>query len=288
MKKLLSLTLAVLMLMTLMSCTPKKKTAYEIINDAQEKMADMDSIDISSDLNLKMGTMGITFDIPATFNIKASELTSDSPKAYIYIDMSYFGITISFELYYADEYLYLSAMGSNGKISTKELSDKEADEPNVAINSFMEEYNKLLKTSLEEVEVQENEDGSKTITYTIKGEQINPLISKLIAEFADEETAESAQATEIICSDIEVTTTINKDGYIEISDITCTVSTINDLGETGASLGMETTETSFSIEATTTVNNPGVPVEVTPINGYESFEEISPDEAFPEDLEILM
>jgi len=43
-------------------------------------------------------------------------------------------------------------------------------------------------------------------------------------------------------------------------------------------------EASYDMDITATINNPGEPVEVTPMEGYESFEEVSPDESLPEDI----
>jgi len=286
MKKLLSLTLAVLMLMTLMSCTPKKKTAYEIITDAQTKMTELGSIDLNMDMNLTLGSQGITFSIPASMDIKAAELLSDSPKAKMNIEMSYMGITISLELYYADEYLYLSAMGQNAKFNTKELTDTLPDKDlSAEVETYQEEYNKMLEVSLAEVEVQENEDKSKTVSYIINGEQMTAFLNKLFEDAAtDEETTAILQSSEFKCSDAEITQTVNKDGYLTVSDIKCTLTIIEDLGETGEILGMETMEASYDMDITATINNPGEPVEVTPMEGYESFEEVSPDESLPEDI----
>ena len=98
------------------------------------------------------------------------------------------------------------------------------------------------------------------------------LVKALISEFFKE------------CSDAEITQTVNKDGYLTVSDIKCTLTIIEDLGETGEILGMETMEASYAMDITATINNPGEPVEVTPIEGYESFEEIAPDETLPEGI----
>jgi len=280
MKKILSLTLIFMMLITLMSCTPKKKTAYEIITDAQAKTNELDSLDMSVDMQLRLGTSGLTFSIPAIVEMKIAGVTTDSPKASIHADMSFLGVEIGMDLYYEDEYLYLSALESTGKISTKDLTDKlNTEDSSSEAESFQDEYNKILEAALAEVEVIENTDGSKTVSYVISGESMNTLINKLMeSSKSDEESSESVQASEIECSDIEVTQTISKDGYITVSDIKCDISVTQDLGEAGAALGMETSTSTYKIEATATLNNPGAQVEVTPIEGYETFEDISPEE----------
>ena len=47
---------------------------------------------------------------------------------------------------------------------------------------------------------------------------------------------------------------------------------------------MQTAETSFDMEISATLNNPGSQAEVSPMDGYESFEEGTPEDALPEDF----
>ena len=271
------------MLISLISCTAKKKNAYDIITDAQTKIAELDSCDITMELNLKFGAQGLTVKLPVSIDIKANGITTDSPKARIYAEMSYMEIiTLSFDLYYEDEYLYLSAMGSNAKFSTKDMTNASTDE-NSAINTeeLQEEYNQILKEALAEVEVLENEDGSKTVSYVINENDINSLLNKILEKAA---ATEDGQEPEIKCSDVEITQTVNKDGYIVVSDIKCSISITADLGIAGEDLGMQTAETSFDMEISATLNNPGSQAEVSPMDGYESFEEGTPEDALPEDF----
>ena len=281
MKKLLSLTLAVLMLMTLMSCTPKKKTAYEILSEAAEKMEKLDSFDMSTDINIAMTTQGFTFEIPASIEIKASGIQSDAPEAYVYIDLSYVGMTISFEVYVADGYLYYAAMGTSGKVNLGDISDENSNESTFDLDSYMEEYDNMLKVSLEESVVQENEDGSKTVTYTIKKDQAISLIDKLITEMTGEEAAEEVRETLNQISDIKISQTVNKDGYISAGDMEYAFAVEGVSGADSVDLNLE-------FDMSLTLNNPGEPVEVTPMDGYESFEEVSPNEDMLEDFVPVM
>ena len=60
-----------------------------------------------------------------------------------------------------------------------------------------------------------------------------------------------------------------------------------DLGESGDMIGMDSLEISIDIDGTITLNDPGVPVEVIPMDGYESFEEYSEENSL-EDLVVNM
>ena len=276
MKKFLSLTLTIIMLLTLISCAPKKKTAYEIITEAQTKMAKLNSNEIDVEMLLKLGTLGLNFSIPATINIKANELTSGSPKASMHSDLSFLGVEIGLDLYYENDYLYLSTMGSNVKLSTKELTGiMSGKDTSPEATSLQNEFDEILKNVLAEVEVQENEDGSQTIAYVINGEIMNNFIIKIMEASA---TEEDNQPTSVDCSDLEISQTVNKNGYITNFDIKFKMSVVQDLGEEGAALGIETSTTTYNIEAYITLNNPTAPVEVTPIDGYETFEEVAPED----------
>lgn len=290
MKKLLTLSLAILMLMTLMSCTQKPKTAYEIITEAQEKTAKLDSFSTDIDLDMTLGFQGISFSAPTSISINATGIQSDSPKASIAAEMSYMGMGISFDFYYEGEYLYLSAMGTNVKFNTKALTETLPNEDMSAeTEELQKEYDQLLIEALADAEVQENEDGSKTISYKISSEKMTPFINKLLAEDANEgEENSEAAAPEINLSDVEMTQTMDKNGYVSGLDFKFSVSVTEDLGEEGAIIGMDKMEITFEIEGTGTINEPGEPVEVTPMEGYESFEEVTPDEDMLEDFVPVM
>ncbi len=279
MKKLLSLTLAVLMLMTLMSCT-QKKTTYEILTEAAEKTVKLDNYDADVELNLSFAMEGMTLSIPASMEIKASDVFSGSPKAYMNADISYMGmLTIDLALYYEKEYIYLSMMGETAKYNIKEFIDKITDEDiSAESESYAEEYQTMLKNALAEVEAVENEDGSKTISYILSGELLKEIATAT-------EASEELQSSEFEISDFEITQTVDKDGYITVSDIKFTISVTGDVSGLGATDSMQV---DLVFDLTTTINNPGEPVEVTPMEGYESFEEVSPTEDMLEDFVPVM
>ena len=114
-----------------------------------------------------------------------------------------------------------------------------------------------------------------------KKDQAISLIDKLITEMTGEEAAEEVRETLNQISDIKISQTVNKDGYISAGDMEYAFAVEGVSGADSVDLNLE-------FDMSLTLNNPGEPVEVTPMDGYESFEEVSPNEDMLEDFVPVM
>lgn len=278
-KKILSLTFAILMAVSIVSCGAEEKTAYELVTEGQEKVQTLDSLDYDLDLDMGIGVLGITYNLPVTAKISISGAQSETPEMYITAGFEYMGVTVTLDAYYDSEYVYISGMGMQNKFNIAEAiaeAEKEADSSEIP--DFTDEYYEILKTTLAETEVIKNKDGTKIVSYTISSEQMLELMTKVM-EAVDGEynMAEDLANYEIKVSDLTITNTIDANGYITDTDCSIEITLIGDLGEDGAMYGMNSIEMTLTLDGNITLNNPGEPVEVTPMEGYESFEEYTED-----------
>lgn len=289
-KKLLSIPLAILMILAMISCAPaEKETAYMLVKNSAEKMMQLNDYDMTSDLNVKFGMSGITYSLPAKMSVKANGITTETPKLMtelsISIPMS--GVEIALAVYSDGEYMYISALGLEVKVRLEDAMAEAPDNTEIQ-ESFMEDYYSMLETALTDVEVITNKDKSKTVSYTLPGDEISAIVNKLFESVSGEMNMnEEEPAVEVNISDMTITQTISEDGYIISSKVSFGIKMSEDLGESGDMIGMDSLEISIDIDGTITLNDPGVPVEVIPMDGYESFEEYSEENSL-EDLVVNM
>ena len=104
-KKILSLTFAILMAVSIVSCGAEEKTAYELVTEGQEKVQTLDSLDYDLDLDMGIGVLGITYNLPVTAKISISGAQSETPEMYITAGFEYMGVTVTLDAYYDSEYV---------------------------------------------------------------------------------------------------------------------------------------------------------------------------------------
>ena len=80
MKKLASLLLALLLVVSLPLFTSCNKSAYRTYVDAYEKTNALDSLDARMDIKTKMEMSGDSFEVPISYDIKATGIRTESPE----------------------------------------------------------------------------------------------------------------------------------------------------------------------------------------------------------------
>ncbi|MBQ9747857.1 MAG: hypothetical protein IJV98_03650 [Clostridia bacterium] len=277
-KKILSLVLAVLMLVSvtvLTSC--EKETAYSLVSGALEKMETLDSFDATIDMKMKteMELMGekVQQDIPMSMAIKASGIQADALKMTFDVDMEVEGEEVSTKVYQEGEWVYMEMFGMGIKMKQGDLT-AEYD----GMAQIKDMTKPIPEEVLADVEIVKNDDGTKTVTAAIPDDQMQATFP----EFADQMVGTMAEGVEIdnlSLTNGEVSITVDKNGYIAVYEISFSMSLDMDFGaEMGALLGTQIVTLKADVEAVVVYNNAGEPVTVTPMAGYEDFAEVNAED----------
>ncbi len=274
-KKILSLALAALMLVSLFAFTScAKETPFSLVKSAVEKTSALDAIDVDMTMDMSMDMMGISMDIPMTIDMQATGLKTEAPKVYTNMKTETSGIEMTVEIYQDGEYFYIT-IPMLGNIKTK-ASALTADYDSM---SDVESMIKVLPEELftEEIVIVENTDGTKTVAIDIADEKFNEIYK----EFVDGATASIAEGTELsefALANAKVEVTVNEDGYVAVYKISFDMEMTLSMGEDMAALGMGEMEVTATVDSVITYNNPGEAVTVTPMENLDSFQEITEDD----------
>lgn len=274
-KKILSITLAVCILVSLFTLTScAKETPFTLVKNAVEKTSALDAIDVDMTMDMSMDMMGISMTVPMTVDMQATGLKTEAPKIYTNMKTETSGIEMTVEMYQDGEYFYIT-IPMLGNIKTK-ASALVADYDSMAdVESMLKVLPEELFT--EEVAIVENEDGTKTVAIDIADEKFNELYK----DFVDGATATIAEGTELkdfALANAKVEVTVNEDGYVAVYKIAFDMEMTLSMGEEMADLGMGEMEVSATVDSVITYNDPGATVTVTPMENLDSFEEITEED----------
>ncbi len=252
MKRLTTVCLALLMVLTLLSATACSKTltAFERYTKAMEKLAQMDAVDAVMTMNIKMEMTGMTMELPMNYEIKAKGLKGDSPEMRVLMDMTVMGQSVKTDVYMKDGWHYYSMEDVKYKIR----ADKD---DSMDLDSVLKKEATLTEELLKDVAVTE-EDGLSVIRVTLSGEQILSMYKSLT-----ESATEGLTVVAENISDATVSMALDKDGNL-VSETVCFKMTISE-----PTVG----EMKMDMEAVVTYRNIGKDVTVEAPEGYESYEE---------------
>lgn len=262
-KRLFALVLALCLCLCglLSGCT--EKSAFEVINTAVKNTEALDSMAAEMKMDLHMAMEGITMDIPITMNMQASGLKGNELKMYTDMSTSMLGQDVKMALYQEGSWVYISANGMNYKMSAEDAKEEYdfADDMDAMVQELPEE---LLK----DVKLTTNKDGSQSVTLSVDGE----TFSKLYKDYINDVNS-SAQLGEgdVTISNAVITITV-KDGYI-----------LTYAMDFDMSVKVETITSTVKAKTTITYKDPGKAVTITPMEGYQDFEEMP---QIDEDLDL--
>lgn len=250
MKKILALLLIVCALTILCACNSGEQV-YQTYNTGIEKFNQLDSFDMSVDVNMNMQLKGTKLDIPITMSMQSSNLSSD-PEYLVNSSITILGAQTTSQVYYKNGYVYLAAAKNKYK-QAMSLDDMKKNYATASIDIF----NKDL---LKQARLTKTKDGS-TITVLLNG---NTLKDKLNSMFFNMDTLfENFGGVEKFSfGNLSATLNYNNDGYLTSEvinyDMNCTDSS---------------TPLNAKVKCTFNINNPGQPVAITPpadLNTYIS------------------
>lgn len=256
-KKIMSLLLIACMLCTAtMFASCDNASAAEIVSNAVEKTGNLNSYAAEMKIEIDMAAEGMTLNIPMTTDMKVQNAKSENPLMSATTSMSMLGQTVKMDVYSDGSWVYMSSDGMSYKVSMEAAGD-EYD----YAGSMDDMIKALPEDLLENVEVEKNEDGSKTVSAEIPGDTFSEIYGDLVESM--NETSGGTGVEDLTVSDAKVSITV-ADDYITVYDISFKME-----------LTTEGIETVSEVKATTTFKNPGEEVAVTPMEGYQDFEELS-------------
>lgn len=256
MKKIISiLTLVCVLLASLMlaSCADAPK---EVIDNAIAKTNSLTSYEAKMTMNISVEVMGEKQDVTMVVNMKFADLDKEVPKMYISMESEELGED-PVEMYIDSEWVYMSMMGQNVKISYDDYKDELEDED---LQGYAQDILvSIPEDILKDVEVVKNDAGNNVVSVEIDSATFKTLFDKALETIEDE----LDDLDDVSFSNCKVDIESTKKGYIKSYNMEFDM--VLDI------YGVEAnTHASYVIEFI----NPGEDVTVTPMEGYESFEEI--------------
>ena len=149
----------------------KELTAYELVKSAVDKNIALESSEIEMGLKMSMSIMGISLDVPINYNIKTAK-ENGYTKASAVMNMDLMGESLNTNIYVDNDYIYLS--DSSGEKMKLPVSNTLASEYNVSkiVEQMMKE---LPEDILKDVQIVNNNNGSKTVNVEISEEKFNEI-----------------------------------------------------------------------------------------------------------------
>ncbi len=163
MKKIIALTLAVIICLGLCSCSLFQKIdAIYLYTKAAETLANAQSYEMICDMTMGMSFLGINMDM--TFDIDMKVAGENAQIAMKILEQD---ITVTM----IDDIMYMDAIGQSVKYTVPEEEEETVTDDFVAA-----ELPEIGREILEATEVIENEDGTKALELTLSSEQAESLM----------------------------------------------------------------------------------------------------------------
>ena len=257
MKNLASLLLALLLVVSLPLFTSCNKSAYRTYVDAYEKTNALDSLDARMDIKTKMEMSGDSFEVPISYDIKATGIRTESPEFTAVMTFSMLGMEMSFDIYCDSQYFYISGMGEKVKMSVEDTENSEGYDILALMDDLMIE---LPEELFENQVFVDNPDGTKSLEMTVSEEKFNELYSDLEEQIANS-AAEDSEIKNV--SNIKIKLTVDKDGYLLGYDLSFVMYMVISMMDTVI----------ITADCSVVINNPGKKVTVTPPEDLSSYKE---------------
>ena len=263
MKKISALVLAIVLVCTMLSLAScKELTAYQVFHEAMEKTEALDSFECKANIDMAMKFGGMEITVPMSYNFKAAGLKGDKPEfsGTTQLDMGI--IKVDASVYNSGEYAYVDMSGTKLKMKLSSEEGSQYDFTKIDDEIVAD----LPEEALKDVQLVENEDGTKSIDVTLTAEEFNKYCKGMLDSVKGNENLENA--TDITVEDIKLKVVISKDGYISKYSMSFKMNMKVDLGELGG-----VTETSVAVDADIEYVNPGQTVTVTAPADLDSYAE---------------
>ncbi len=223
------------------------QTPQDVYADAVKKQSELQEMHTISDIDMNVSAMGIS--MPVAVRLDAMVKSNGQPDMEMQMDMSMemMGMTLDMGSYYADGWMYMDALGAKGKAAVS-LEDAVSQQMQLDLNG-------LDASALQDLTMEDGEDGAKVLHFTVDGQLLNDSIQQITGEIGQD----TAAATLGLC---DITLTVGKDGYFRQMDCSLPITVESD----GSSTDMDLTMSTQFVD-------PGQPVEITPPADLDSYAE---------------
>lgn len=247
MKKVLALLLTGAMALSLAGCGGQN--AKKIYDDAAKKTAELDSMDVSSVIAMKMAQGEETIDISMDMDMKISGINTDSMKYQADANTNMMGQNQELSMYYENGYYYMDAMGQKIKYAMDLDAMMEQIKQSTEGSSMDSSYLK---------DIQAKKDGeNQNLTYTVDATKMDSYLQDIMSQMGTD-----AEGVTYNIKEASGEAVVNKDGYISRQK----VKMVFEMELQGETISMD-------MDVDSTYNNPGQTVEVTTPN-LEGYEEV--------------
>ena len=217
MKKLLSVLLSVMLVLSMVGCgggveqeekqeKDKPKDAKVILTEATEKMQDIESMDLSMLMDMKMEMGGEAIDMQMEMGVQVQDQGKETMKMAMPMTMKMpsQGVTMEMNAYYTEGYYYMDMLGSKVKTPMNVADMMEGMKDGTVATDISTEGMTELK--LEEIE------DSTVITFVGDPEKMLEY-SKSVLESM--QSMSGVESTDVTLDSIKGTITIDKNGYVK-------------------------------------------------------------------------
>ncbi len=243
MKKVLAFLLGAVLLVSFASCgkdgDSSAKTPEEVYSAAVAKLSELKALDMGADMTITMESEGASISIGVDLVMKMLQKGDDDFDMEMSMNSDMFGQTLDFKVYYVDGVMYTDIMGQKVKMEMPATDALNQTGSQSAIFEMDPQW-------FSELNMTEEEDGSKTFTFTADPAKMKEYTDKLTSQVT-QQMDESGMTINSVSGSV----TVNQDGYISGQNLVmdCT-------------MDVEGQSMNAKVELDATVNNPGQTFEI--------------------------
>lgn len=244
-QRILSLASALALAALLTGCGAK--TPQDVYIDAVKKQSELKDMHTISDIDMNISAMGISMPVTTTMDTLVKNSGQSDMQMQIDMSMEMMGMTVDMAGYYVDGWMYMDVLDTKAK-SEMPMEDAMSQQMQLDLSGLDAE-------SLQELTMEDGEDGAKVLHFTVDGQLLTDSLSQITSELGQD-----ISSAELGTCDL--TLTVGKDGYFHQMDCTLPIT-------------METGGTAMEMEMTMSTQfvDPGQPVEITPPADLDSYTE---------------
>ena len=215
---------SILFLILILACTlilagcgspqeTKELTAYELVKSAVEKNAALESSEFETSIKMSMSISGISMEIPLNYSIKTAKEDGHTIASAV-IKMDVMGETVETDVFVDKDFIYISENVQKMKVRVPVSSELASG---YDISKMGQEIVKELPEDiLKDVQIINNNDGSKTVNVEISEDRFNEIfkdytdaaLNSVLSELSDDDQMD------ITFSNAKASITVNSDGYV--------------------------------------------------------------------------
>ncbi len=247
----------------------------ELVGDAVEKTLALTELDATVKTEMTLQSESLTLEMPTVITFTGSGLGTEAQVRKETMTVSTFGLDITIDLYEKDDYVYASLAGFGMKTKKAALGETEVFSGFRNLEAVLVA---LGEDALANSQILYQEDGTRRLTVPLSAENASEIYSELIGDASASIAEDESSLSSVVISNVIADIIVDRNGYVLSYSVQYDMHVEIDLGELMAALGMPTISYDASVNTTAEIRNPGDPVTITPIEGYESFEEVSADQ----------